>query len=151
MLFLSTSVLFAEVLFYDNFDTADSAVGNGWSNIGSATIAIESNAMKISSPNGTGIRHDFTTITSGELSIQFDWKVISTDWYVEFFPNNPVTHLAMDSTGNLYYDRYGTMLDPVLIKKIGLDTYVHIKMIIDYTLSKFNLWVDNEIVKKRKA
>ena len=37
MLFLCTSVLSAEVLFYDNFNRANCAVGNSWTNIGSAT------------------------------------------------------------------------------------------------------------------
>lgn len=39
LLFLCASALFAEVLFYDNFNRAYGAVGNSWTNIGSTTTS----------------------------------------------------------------------------------------------------------------
>lgn len=50
MLFLCTSVLFAEVLFYDNFNRADGAVGNILLNI-STDITTSKVNKHFSSPN----------------------------------------------------------------------------------------------------
>ncbi len=145
MLFLYTSVLFAEVLFYDNFNRADGAVGNSWTNIGSATTTIENNALMITSPNGAGIRRDFTSITSGIHYIQFDWKVVSTDWYADAFPTGLTTHLVIDSSGNLYYDSDGTMSDPVLLQNVGLGVSVTVLMKIDLDLDVFSVWINNNL------
>ncbi len=146
MLFLCTSVLFAEVLFYDNFNRADGAVGNSWSNIGSATTAIENNAMKITSPNGTGIKRDFTSITSGIYYIQFDWKVVSTDWYADAFPTGLTTHLVIDSAGDLCYDLDGTMSDPVVLTHVGLGVFVNVRLKINLDSDVFSVWVNNNLL-----
>lgn len=143
MLFLCTSVLFAEVLFYDNFNRADGAVGNSWTNIGSATTAIENNAMQIISPNGTGIKHDFTPLSSGVVYIQYDWKVVSTGWYADAFPTGLITHLVMDWEGNLFYDLDGTMINQVALQQIGLNSYASIRLKIDLDADLFSVWINN--------
>lgn len=145
MLFLCTSVLFAEVLFYDNFNRADGAVGNSWTNIGTATTAIENNAMKIISPNGTGIKRDFAPVTSGVVYIQYDWKLISTGWYADAFPSGLISHLAMDWDGNLYYDLDGTMINQVALQAIGLDTYATVRLMIDLDADVFSVWINDAL------
>ncbi len=146
MLFLCTSVLFAEVLFYDNFNRADGAVGNSWTNIGTATTAIENNAMKITSPNGAGIRRDFISITSGVFYIQYDWKVASTGWFADAFPTGVITHLTMDVDGNISYDLDGTMITPVVLQNIGLGAYATIRFMIDLDADYFSVWINDILV-----
>lgn len=143
LLFLCTSALFAEVLFYDNFNRTNGAVGNSWTNIGTATTAIENNAMKIVSPNGTGIRHDFTTITSGVFYIQYDWKVVSTGWFADAFPTGVITHLTMDVDGNISYDLDGTMITPIVLQNIGLGAYATIRFKIDLDADNFSIWIND--------
>lgn len=146
LLFLCASALFAEVLFYDNFNRADGAVGNSWTNIGSATTAIENNAMKITSPNGAGIRRDFTSITSGIFYIQFDWKVVSTDWYADAFPTGLTTHLVIDSAGDMCYDLDGTMSDPVVLTNVGLGVSANVRLKVNLETDVFSIWINNSLV-----
>lgn len=142
LLFLCATALFAEVLFYDNFNRANGAVGNGWANIGSATTAIENNTLKITSPNGTGIKRDFSPITSGVVYIQYDWKVVSTGWYADAFPTGLISHLVIDGDANLFYDLDGTMINPEFMREIGLNTYATIRMKIDLDTDTFSVWVN---------
>lgn len=143
LLFLCASALCAEVLFYDNFNRANGAVGNSWTNIGSATNTIENNALKIVSPNGTGIKHDFTPLSSGVVYIQYDWKVVSTGWYADAFPTGLITHLVMDWDGNLFYDLDGTMINQVALQQIGLGSYATIRLKIDLDADLFSVWINN--------
>lgn len=143
LLFLCASALCAEVLFYDNFNRANGAVGNSWTNIGSATNTIENNALKIVSPNGTGIKHDFSPVSSGVVYIQYDWKVVSTGWYADAFPTGLITHLVMDWDGNMFYDLDGTMINQVALQQIGLNSYASIRLKIDLDADLFSVWINN--------
>jgi hypothetical protein len=119
------------------------AVGNSWTNIGTATTAIENNALKIVSPNGTGIKHDFTPVSSGVVYIQYDWMVVSTGWYADAFPTGLITHLTTDGDGNLSYDLDGTMISPTILQNIGLGMYATIRLKIDLDADLFSVWIND--------
>ena len=77
LLFLCISLLFAEVLFYDDFNRSEGeAVGNGWTNIGPVNPIIENGGMKVFSNSLQGVRRDFSAlgITSGIYYVSWDWK-----------------------------------------------------------------------------
>lgn len=142
LLFLCT-LLSAEVIFYDNFNRTNGTVGNGWVNVGTPNASIQSNAMRILSDNGKGIRHDFTAISSGIYYIQYDWKIVANDWYADSFPTGSITHLIIDDAGNLCYDVDGSMSDPIVLQAFGLNVYHTVRLKVNLDTDNFSVWVDN--------
>lgn len=139
-------ILPATVLFSDDFNRANGAVGNSWTNISTATTSIENNAMKIISDNGKGIRRDFTAISSGIYYIQYDWKITSDDWYADAFPTGAVTHLIVDDAGNLCYDIDGSMSDPITMQPITFGTWNTVRLKVNIDTDRFSVWVNNTLV-----
>lgn len=145
LLFLCTSVLFAEVLFYDNFNrTEGAAVGNGWVNIGPVNPIIENGAMKVVSSSLQGVRRDFTTlsITSGTYYVNYDWKIASNTWLADAFPNGTITYLRQDYEGNLYYDNTSDFSNPVNVGTLAFNTWVNIKLKVNLDSDLFSLWLN---------
>lgn len=148
MLLLSITVLFAEVLFYDDFNRADGAVGNGWTNIGPANIVIENNSMKIVSSSFQGVRRDFVdlNITSGIYYVSYDWKIVSNDWLADAFPNGTITYLRHDYQGNLYYDNTSDFSAPISIGNLALGDWANIKWEVNLNTNRFSLWINSTLM-----
>ncbi len=145
LLFLCTSVLFAEVLFYDNFNrTEGSSVGNGWVNIGPVNPIIENGTMKLVSSSLQGVRRDFTTlsITSGTYYVNYDWKIASNTWLADAIPNGTITYLRQDYEGNLYYDNTSDFSNPVNVETLPFNTWVNVKLKVNLDSDLFSLWLN---------
>ncbi len=137
---------YGTVLFYDDFNRANGAVGNSWTNISTANTSIDNNTMKIVSDNGKGIRRDFTAISSGIYYVQYDWKIASNDWYADAFPTGAVTHLIVDDAGNLCYDVDGSMSDPITMQNIAFGTWNTLRLKVNIDTDRFSVWVNNTLV-----
>ncbi len=148
MLFLCISVLYAEVLFYENFNRSDGVVGNSWTNIGPVSPVIENGTMKVTSSSLQGVRRDFTSlgITSGIYYVSFDWKITSNNWLADAFPNGTVTYLRHDYEGNLYYDNTSDFSNPITIGSLALNTWVNFKLKVNIDNDRFSIWINNTLV-----
>ena len=145
-LLIMFSIAWSNVLFYDDFNRANGAVGNGWTNISTANTSIEDNTMKVISDNGKGIRRDFTAISSGIYFIQYDWKITSDDWYADAFPTGAITHIIVDDAGNLCYDVDGTMSDPITLQNITFGTWNTVRLKVNLDTDRFSVWINNTLV-----
>jgi hypothetical protein len=135
----------AAVLFQDNFDRANGAVGNDWTNVGPATTSIITGTMKIVSDNNKGIKHDFTATTSPVI-VEYDWKIATNNWTADAFPNDIITHLLPDYDGHLNYDAVGDYSNPVAIADIPFNTWTHVRMRINPAADVFSVWVNGTLV-----
>ena len=149
LLFLCTSMLCGEVLFYDDFNRAEgSAVGNGWTNIGPVSPIIENGTMKIVSSSLQGVRRDFNTlgISSGIYCLSYDWKISANNWLADIFPNGTITYIRHDYEGNLYYDNTSDFSNPIQIGTLAMDTWANFKLKVNLDTDRFSLWINDTLV-----
>ncbi|MDZ4121039.1 MAG: hypothetical protein U1C33_01365, partial [Candidatus Cloacimonadaceae bacterium] len=140
------SLLCAEVIFYDDFDRPNGAVGNGWVNIGPSTSSIENGVLKLISDNNKGIRREFDPITSGIYYVQFDWKIGANDWLANAFPNDFPAHLLWDYNGDIYRDPDSNMSAPILLANVALNTWTTVRWKINIGTNRYSLWIDGNLV-----
>ncbi len=149
MLFLCAFALYAEVLFFDNFERAEgSAVGNSWTNIGPVSPVIENGSMKVTANSLQGVRRDFTSlgITSGIYYISYDWKITSNNWLADAFPNGTITYLRHDYEGNLYYDNTSDFSNPITIGSLATNTWANFKLKVNIDTDRFSIWLNNILI-----
>lgn len=149
LLFLCSTMLFGEVLFYDDFDRNEGeAVGNGWTNIGQVNPIIENGGMKVVSNSLQGVRRDFSAlgITSGIYYVSWDWKIGSNNWLADAFPNGTISYLRHDYEGSLYYDNTSDFSNPIQIGSLAFDTWANFKLKVNLDTDRFSIWINNTLL-----
>lgn len=146
IMLLFISMLCAEVLFFDDFQRPNGAVGNGWTNVGPSSSSIENGVMKLISDNNKGIKREFEPITSGIYYVQFDWKLASNDWLANAFPNDFPAHLLWDYNGDIYRDADSNMSAPILLANVPLNTWTTVRWKINNATNRYSLWIDGNLV-----
>ncbi len=133
------------VNYHDNFERADGAVGNGWTNIGPSSTSISGGMMRIESSYNQGIKSPVLP-TSGACYIQFDWMIEANDWRIDAYPNDAITYILYENDGNLRYDNTVNYSNSHTIQNIGLNVWFTFKIYIDPETDTFSIWIDDSLV-----
>ncbi len=147
ILLLLTCLLGADVLFYDDFNREDGAVGNGWNNVGpSVNSVIESSVMKVEAGFNRGISKSFDEINTNVIYIQYDWKFSTSDWFVSSFPSDVPVYLLWENTGSIYTDASGFYSNPSLLGNYNVNTWVSVKWMINLDNNHYSIWINDNLL-----
>ncbi|MCD4818895.1 MAG: hypothetical protein K8S23_09410 [Candidatus Cloacimonetes bacterium] len=146
ILLVLVSAIYADVMFYDDFNRANGEVGNDWQFNTPAHLTNSSiiNGVYNTDLTSTGnTYHDFTSQTSGKVYVEYDWKLITNDWTACVYPVSELIFIRVDWLGNITYDDNSSFTSPTDITQINFEQWYDVKICYDLDNDTFSFWIDN--------
>ncbi|MCD4818620.1 MAG: fibronectin type III domain-containing protein [Candidatus Cloacimonetes bacterium] len=146
ILLVLVSAIYADVMFYDNFNRTNGDVGNDWQfntppHLTNSSIINGVYNIDLTSTGNTF--HNFTSQTTGKVYVEYEWKLITNDWTACIYPVSELIFIRVDWLGNITYDDNSSFTSPTTITQINFDQWYDVKICYDLDNDTFSFWIDN--------